>query len=457
MNASVEELDAGGPIVRSEADATALGMAFVMEVKPDGSRRFVFAGPRCLSVNGVSGEAAMADAELIFDMILPEHRAAFFAAEAQARAEVRPFDVEVAMRRPDGQVRWHRFASLPRLQPGGTMFWDGLQVDVTGRRQMAEDLVEQRRRLEVAVEATGMGFWEWDIEANEIRWSQHNKLLYGLKPSDPINIARYMELLHPDDVDNVRAAFRNAVEHPDGEYSVEHRVVTPAGEQRWILAHARVATNVDGKAKLVVGTSLDITDRKAADERRALLMGELAHRSKNGIAVIMAIVTQTARGQQTVEGFQELIMSRLRAMASSQDLVTAAGGQPVGLADVIGKALSPFAGGRIDVDPAISEVIIRGEMAVGMGLLLHEMATNAVKYGALSHAAGQVKIAMEQAPEGRAAFSWHEIGGPPVPASTVPGFGTRLLQQVLRPQGGEVKFKFEPQGFWAQAEFPTVR
>ena len=127
----------------------------------------------------------------------------------------------------------------------------------------------------------------------------------------------------------------------------------------------------------MVGTSLDITERKAAEERRALLMGELAHRAKNGIAVIMAIVSQTARGQTTVEGFQELIMSRLQAMANSQDLVTASGGGSVGLGDVIDKALSPFGQGRVDLDPAIADVIIRGEMAVGMGLLLHEMATNA--------------------------------------------------------------------------------
>ncbi|MBS0331314.1 MAG: hypothetical protein JSS35_00975, partial [Proteobacteria bacterium] len=81
MSASIDELGGVDPIVRSAADATALGMAFVLEVRPDGARRFVFAGPRCLGVNGVPGEAAMADAALIFERILPEHRGAFDAAE----------------------------------------------------------------------------------------------------------------------------------------------------------------------------------------------------------------------------------------------------------------------------------------------------------------------------------------------------------------------------------------
>src|SRR5437879_5206752 len=140
------------PIVRSAADARSLGMAFIIETRPDGARRFVFAGPRCLALNGVPGTAVMADASVLFSMILPEHRDAFLAAEAEAVADLQPLDVEVAMRRPDGVVRWHRFAALPRKQPDGTVLWDGLQIDVTDRREMALELSEQHRRLEMAAE-----------------------------------------------------------------------------------------------------------------------------------------------------------------------------------------------------------------------------------------------------------------------------------------------------------------
>jgi PAS domain S-box-containing protein len=457
VNASVEELGAGNAIVRPAADANTLGMAFILEVKPDGSRRFLFAGPRCLAVNGVTGEQAMTDAALVLDRILPEHRAAFDAAEAQARANLAPFDIEVAMHGADGKVCWRRFASLPRAQPDGTVLWDGLEIDVTDRRTMAAELVEQHRRLEVAVEAAGLGFWEWEIGSGKVTWSEHNKALYGLAPDAEVSVQSYFAMVHPDDVEAVRSAFLATRDSSEGgDYSIEHRIVTASGETRWILAHARVAKDTPGETRVAVGTSLDITERKAAEERRALLMGELAHRAKNGIAVLMAIVSQTARGAETVESFQELIMSRLQAMANSQDLVTASGGRPVGLADVIDKALSPFGKGRVDLDPAIAEVTIRGEMAVGMGLLLHEMATNAVKYGALSRGKGRVALTLETAPEGRGAFAWRETGGPPVKAPERPGFGTRLLQQVLRPQGGEVTFQFEPQGFWARTEFPTV-
>jgi PAS domain S-box-containing protein len=446
------------PILRSAADASALGMAFQIEAKADGTRRFTFVGQRCLAVNGVPAEVAMADPASLYNLILPEHRPAFEAAEAEALARMAPFDIEVAMRRADGELRWHRIASMPRKQPDGAVLWDGLQVDVTDRREIAAELVEQRRRLAVAVEATGLGFWEWDPAAGEVTWSDRNKALYGLGPADPVSVERYLELVHPEDMEAVGEAFRSARDKPNGgDYSIEHRIVTPAGELRWIQAHARVSTDEAGETRLVVGTSLDITARKAAEERRALMMGELAHRAKNGIAVMMALVTQTARGQETVEGFQQVLMARLQAMADSQDLVTASGGRPVGLADVIGKALAPFGEARVALDPAMAEVTLRGDMAIGTGLLLHEMATNAVKYGALSNSRGRVAIARETAPDGRAAFSWRETGGPPAATVSKPGFGTRLLQQVLRPQGGEVTFAFEAEGFRARVEFPTAR
>jgi PAS domain S-box-containing protein len=454
----VDKLLANEPIVRSAPGAAGLGMGFQLECRPDGKQRFTFVGPRCRALNGVAREAVLADPQTLYDLILPEHRPAFRAAQDAASQTLTPFDVEIAMRNAaDGEVRWRRVAALPSAQEDGRVLWNGLQLDVNERRRMAAELAEQKWRTEMAAEATGLGFWEWDVAQGRVRWSPRNRALFGIGPDDEVDIARYLELVHPDDRDGVHKAFASARDRPTGgDYSFEHRIVTPAGETRWILTHGRVILGGPGQARLVVGTSLDISGRKAAEERRSLLMGELAHRAKNGISVMMAIVAQTSRGQETVEGYRDLLLARLQAMATSQELVTASGGRPVSLADVIGLSIAPFGSARFDLDPSLGELTLRSDMAAGMGLLLHEMATNAVKYGALSNERGRVRIKAEASKAGRAAFRWQEQDGPPVAVNGRQGFGTRLLQQVLRPQGGEVKFEFEPAGFHASVEFPVV-
>jgi PAS domain S-box-containing protein len=429
-------------------------MAFQIETSPGGGRRFSFVGPRCLPLNGVAPEAVMADPAALYDLILPEHREAFAVAEAQAIALLQPFDVEVALQRPDGVIRWHRFASLPRPQPDGRVLWDGLQIDVTDRRRMAAELEEQRRRVEVAVEATDLGLWEIDLRSDAMTWSDRNRRLFGLSPEGPITQQIYMDLVAEEDREQVRESFRRARDE-GGDFSAEYRIVTPADDIRWVLSRGRVIRDDEGP-RLMVGTSLDITDRRAADERRNLLTGELSHRAKNFISVVASIVGQTARGMTSVERFTDVLMGRLHSMAASQDLLTATGGHTVELSGVIEKALAPFGLNRFELDAALDGECIESTIAVAMGLLLHEMATNASKYGALSNAEGRVVIRRAETAAERVAFEWRETGGPPVAPTNNRGFGTRLLQQVLRNQGGAVKFEFEPAGFYAFVECPSA-
>lgn len=444
----------GGPIIRASADASSLGMAFQIETTPQGGRRFTFVGPRCLAVNGVPPETVMADPQALYNLILPEHREAFAAAEAQAIALMQPFDIEVAVQRPDGVVRWQRFATLPRPQPDGRVLWDGLQIDVTDRRRMASELEEQRRRVEVAVEATDLGFWEVDLRSQTLVWSDRNRRLFGVSPEGPVTPQIYMDLVAEEDRELVRESFRRARDGM-GDFSAEYRIVTPADDIRWVQSRGRVIRDDQGPRQMV-GTSLDVTERRAIDERRNLLTGELAHRAKNFISVITSIVSQTARGMDSVPAFTELLMGRLHSMAASQDLVTATGGHMVEVSKVIANAVAPFDPKRFDIDDGLAGLFIESTVAVGMGLLLHEMGTNATKYGALSVARGRIAIARASAGDGRVAFEWRERNGPPVAPSSRRGFGTRLLEQVLRNQGGAVKFEFEPAGFHAHVECPAA-
>ncbi|MDE2485830.1 MAG: PAS domain-containing protein [Alphaproteobacteria bacterium] len=447
---------ASGPASFAQvAEALGLGMAYQLLVPPDGvGRRFTYVSPACLALTGVSAEAALADPARLYDLVLPEHAEAFAVAEADAIARgAERFEIEVEMYGPDGRRCWRRIASARRMLADGSTLWDGLLSDITEARRTAEELQDQRRRVEVAVEATGLGFWQWDLRTGELAWSERNRALFGLAPDAPVSIEIYLSMIHPDDLDRCREIYRAARNGPQGaDFSMEYRVVAPNGQLRWMLTRGRVVCE-HGEPAMVVGTTLDNTERREAEERRSLVIGELAHRAKNGLQVMAAIIAETARNAESVERFEDVLLARIDAMAQANDLVTASGGRPVRLSQLAERALTPFGLGRFDLKPDIAEVTVRGDVAGGLALLLHEMATNAVKYGALSRPEGWVTLQTEGAGPGMAALNWREQGGPPVRPSNRQGFGSRLLQAALRQHGGRVEPTFEPEGFSARMEF----
>lgn len=446
------------PAFADVAEALGLGMVYQIAVSPDGvgRHRFTYVGPSCLAMNGVTAEQALAEPNLLYDMITPEHRAAFDAAEAAAIAGDGRFEIEVQMRLPRGDLRWRRVSSARTVGPDGTSVWNGLIRDVTEARAVAEELEAQRFRLEVAVEATALGFWEWNPRTNAVVWSERNKAIFGFPSAAEVTIDKYLAAIHPEDRARCEETYREVRDRVGGgDFAMEYRIVAPNGQARWILTRGRVVTDGDGPA-LVVGTTLDTTDRHEAEERRNLVMGELAHRAKNGLQVMISIIAGTARTVTTVEDFETTLVARMQAMADAQDLVTLTGGRPVQLSDLAGRVLAPFGLDRFRFEDGVEDVTVRGDVAAGLALLLHELATNAVKYGALSDAGGEVKLAAGHAGPGMAALTWRERGGPPVEASSRRGFGSRLMQSALRPQGGKVEPRFEPDGFSARMEFKVA-
>jgi two-component sensor histidine kinase len=151
-----------------------------------------------------------------------------------------------------------------------------------------------------------------------------------------------------------------------------------------------------------------------------------------------------------------VLTARLRSMADSQDLVTQAG-RTLPLGDLLDRALTPFDPARFDRDAKLAEVSIPSEVVVAMALLLHELSTNAVKYGALSAPAGRVSLSISENGDGRVVLGWTEVGGPKVGPVTRKGFGSRLLDVSLRNNGGKVDGEFHPDGFRARIHFPAAR
>jgi len=329
---------------------------------------------------------------------------------------------------------------------------------VVDDNQSIEALRERLRRLEAAVDASGLGLWEWDVRTGAVIWNDRNRELFGITHADPLTIQDYGELVHPDDRELVGAAYREAAEKPEGgSFLFEYRTKPgPDGKSRWLQNRGRVLKDAEG-VRLAVGATLDITDRKTAEERRSLVLRELAHRAKNGIMIMMTIVAQTARSASSVKDFEAVLTSRLQSMVDSQDLVTQVAGRSLPLGDLLDRALTPFDPARFDLDPGVREINIANDMVVALALLLHELSTNAVKYGALSAPAGRVKLGLNPAAEGQAHLSWIETGGPPVKPPARRGFGSRLVAISLRNSGGHVEARYEPSGFRADIHFPIGR
>jgi PAS domain S-box-containing protein len=331
-------------------------------------------------------------------------------------------------------------------------------LSVNDDRESIEALRERLRRLEAVVDATGLGLWEWDVRTGALTWDARNRQLLGVDHDRPLTIQDYPGLLHPDDLEIARRAYLAAAEEPEGgDLLFEYRTAPDAdGKSRWLQQRGRVLKDADG-VSLVVGATFDITDRKTAEERRSLVLRELAHRAKNGIMVMMTIVSQTARSAASVRDFEEVLTSRLQSMVDSQDLVTQVSGRSLPLGDLLGRALTPFGPERFDLEPGVRELSIPNDMVVALALLIHELSTNAVKYGALSAPTGRVTLGLASTTEGKAHLNWIESGGPKVRPPTRRGFGTRLLDISLRNNGGRVEPQFDPAGFRADIHFPLGR
>ena len=319
-----------------------------------------------------------------------------------------------------------------------------------------EALRTRLQRLEMAVDVTGLGLWEWDVSTSVLTWNARNRELFGVKHKRPLTIGDFNSLVHPEDQDLVRQAYAEAADKPDGgDFTMEFRTAAmPGGKARWLQARGRVIRDAAG-GTLVVGANLDITDRKVAEERRGLILRELSHRAKNGIMIMMTIVAQTARSASSVKDFEAVLTARLKSMAESQDLVTQAG-RTLPLTDLLDRALTPFDHARFDRDARLAQISIPSEAVVAMALLLHELSTNAVKYGALSCTAGRVRLSLSQGQDGKTVLGWTEEGGPKVGPVTRKGFGTRLLEVSLRNNGGKVDGEFHPDGFRARIHFPVL-
>jgi two-component sensor histidine kinase len=378
---------------------------------------------------------------------------------AAAGGEMARRDVSLPNR--DGVIHDLQINVIPRRLGGAEIngfIW--VAQDVTYHRLADEALRASEQRLRLAAEAAGLGVWDRDMATDAVVYSTQTRAIYGLPLEGPVTLEMVRAATHPDDLPLVMETGRRTTDPAvKDEAPCEYRVVWPNGEVRWVLAHGEGIFEMrDGVevATRYVGMLQDITDLTLAARRQQFLMHELNHRVKNTLASVQSIAQLSLRSGQDVSQARDRLTDRLIALAGAHDILTRENWEA---AEVVAAAIAPFeltGVSRFRLDgPAVR---IAPKVAVALALALHELATNAAKYGALSVDAGLVEIGWRvEGPTPDLVFDWRECGGPPVTAPTRTGFGSRLLTQGLAIEfGGEARFAYEPAGLTCRIVAPLA-
>ncbi|NEU14993.1 PAS domain-containing protein [Methylobacterium sp. BTF04] len=247
------------------------------------------------------------------------------------------------------------------------------------------------------------------------------------------------------------------------DYDHEYRITYPNGAVHWIHARGHASYQADGTPKIIAGISLDITDRKKAEDHRDLLAKELAHRVKNTLATVQFIIRQTLQRSTSLEEAEVMLDARIMALAAAHDVLLRDTWEGATLSEVVGVALRPFGveqEGRFTFRGPVLHLASR--VALAFAMALHELATNAVKYGALSTEAGRVELTwdiLDGVGSDRLRFRWQETDGPRVSPPTRTGFGSRMIERALAVEiGGTAEIAYHPAGilFTAVAPLPAI-
>lgn len=331
-------------------------------------------------------------------------------------------------------------------------------LDITGRKRADAAVersrlhaLEQEQRLAATYEHAAIGISEVDSDGRFLRVNEAICAMTGYSRKELL-AGKLFRFTHPDDADPDREGFRKQVAGELEFYSVEKRFVRNDGRVIWLSVRSSPVRDADSRLQYVVRVVQDITERKAAERRQKLLMDELNHRVKNTLATVQSLASQTARGAHTPAAFREGFEGRLIALSKAHDQLTSHHWESADLRELLSGSLAPYVGaGQERVVLRGEDVVLRPRAVLTLAMAVHELTTNAAKYGALSAPAGRIEIQWRvvRANNGRPALhiDWIEQGGPPVADPQQRGFGSKLIEgSIVAELGGTAQLAFEAQG-----------
>jgi PAS domain S-box-containing protein len=399
-------------------------------------------------------------ARTVFDITHPDERERDRALlRRMVAGQLAVFDMEKRYVRKDGEVVWARTtANIIRDGLGRPLRNTAVIQDINPRRQAEQDLLASRDRLQLAFNVAQLGSYRYDPRHRAFSGDTRSLEIFDF-PNNEAPIEEIMKLVHPDDVEMVQANLEAALDPVDPRRSAtEFRLRRRDGKVRWVetlgLAYFEGAGD-ERRAVSFVGTLQDITERKEREEKVHLLMREINHRAKNMLSVVDAIAHQTAT--RNPEDFVERFSERIQSLSANQDLLVRNEWNGVEIEDLVRAQLAHFAGligSRITVHG--SRLRLNAASAQAIGLALHELATNAGKYGALSTDAGRVDIGWGTDGD-TFTMSWAERDGPPVSGPQRRGFGTVVMEAMAeRSVGGTVYLDYAPSGLTWRLTCPAA-
>ena len=342
-----------------------------------------------------------------------------------------------------------RSPSLQRSSIGDVDGVTDFAQDLTNERHLRETLERQQRTFDLAMRASQMGTWRYTLADNICVYDENAQGLYGLTEPRFVHDEEGVKFkFHADDLELMWARVAKALDpQSDGLYDVEYRVRQLDGSWRWLSAWGLVEFEDDGpkrKPVAIAGASRDLTELKEAEAQQRLLLNELNHRVKNTLATIQAITAQTLRSASDLPSARQAVEHRIRAMAQAHDLLTLRAWTGADLKDVVKRTLDTFSPAQMKMSGIALDVSPKHTLA--LSLALHELATNATKYGALSRPEGRVCVEWG-AQDGLLRVYWEESGGPRVAPPLRKGFGSRLLEDLLvRDLGGATELNYHESG-----------
>jgi PAS domain S-box-containing protein len=365
------------------------------------------------------------------------------------------------IRADDGEVRWVEARSLIVYDHVGEPSHSiGIAIDVTERKHAELTLAERDAQLALAAKAARVGWYANNLGTGLITVSESYAAIHGLpEGTTQTTLSHWRTRVHPDDLSQFDKLKQWTFDSRSHDYRFDYRIIRTDGRVRWIESRGFVSYDNDGQPQHVVGVNIDITERKEHESQKNTLISELDHRVKNVLAIVSTVASRTQQTSSSMAEFVVALDGRIKSMATTHELLSHRRWQGIPLAELVRHELAPYATAsntRIDGP----DVMLSAEAGQTLAMVLHELATNAAKFGAISVKSGRVCVRWSFRRNGHAeswlCIQWEESGGPRVEPPTRSGFGTSVVRELIPYElGGRVDLMHPAEGIRARLEIPA--